>query len=656
MSSESRDEMLIALEAEVSKAESKLRSAEISLEDIDRKLKSNEDNFQRKLQEKAIGYKEQTGADFVREVDAAGKTTYKFSRETDTKEQKKRRQLVIRRQFDSENGTYSLKPRFVNEPENAVKDVNSVKDFKKPKDRKRFIATKIMGHYGKIEISTEVNNPFLNVVGKPIIVPVQAAVKLTEKIGSAVSKAANSPVGKGIKTAEKIVTAPVIIPARIIKDISDKGGIIHSVVDLGDRIKIEGFNAPKPIKVIGNIAKSTALGAETAINTASEGVKNFSIEIAKEKIYEEMNRSISDNEASKAAYVIGMKTIEIYRILDEHTKFKRAVKRDKAGNDVADIGVARYLAEKSEKKFIRKQDDLTEQKRYAELKTDEVRSEYELAKKRLEQYKAHGNIGNVTADIPQPETTEIADKNSPTAKMDKKIQNTKRKLRSVKKHTYKVKFRKVVTTDKNGISRMRRRPVLQREFISAEKPATAWNTAKKLDGLAVGTATQSLRRKAMRDGGDNSGIEAGNFAITAAQQSDRFIKSVDEKERRYLEKKLETKLDKLENQKKLLTESEANKPKAKEVQENNKRKSKKFGIKANKANQKNNIKKKHHRKAHSNYVQKSRQAAKELLTDILREIGGRSRSILILILPLIAVVGISFTFVMCGMPMVENRS
>lgn len=647
MSGNSRDEQLIALEAAVAKAESKLRSAEMTEEDIDNKIKNNEEDFQRKLQEKAIGYKEQTGADFVREVDSTGKVTYKFAQEADEKEQKKRRKLVIRRQFDSENGTHSFKAEFVTEPEDTVENITSAKDFKKPKGRKRFIAAKIMGHYGKIEFSTEVNNPFLNVIGKPVIVPVQAAVKLMDKVNSIAADAAQSPVGKKIKNAGKVISSPIVIPANIIKDIADKGGIIHSVVDLGDKIKIEGVSAPKPVKAIGAVTKGLAQGTETAVVQSVKGVNNFTIEVAKDKIYEEMNKSISENEATKAAFVIGMKTMEIYRILDEHTKFKRAVRRDKAGNDVTNTDVSKYLAYKAERKHGDKQERLREEKAIASLQVKNAREEYAEARRQLEIYRT----GNVISSgcSPVSDSQNIPCEKISLSKIDKKILKTKGKLGIVRKHTYRFKIRRAVYTDRNGNAKFKLQPSIRRRYVREEQPATAWNTAKKLDGLAIGTATQSLRRKAMRDGSDNSGIEAGNFAITAIQQGNALAKKLYEKQRQQLEKGLEKKLEVLENQKKLPTESANNKPKPKD--KNNRTKS--SGSRS-RAIQREAAKRRVQRNVYQNTVRTGKQAAKEIAKSAAKAVGSNPYSILVIIIPVLAVLIIMGGFLLLGMPMAES--
>lgn len=491
MSDSSRDERLTALEAAVKSAESKLKSAEISAEEIGKKLKSSEDVFFKQLAEKSESYKKQTGAELVRKTDEnTGKVTYDFVREATDKEKKKKQKIVFNRVYD-ESGKYKLKPQIILDEDDKTVTVTSAKDLKKPKGRKRYIATKVLGHYGKIELSTEVNNPFLKTVGKPIIVPVRAAVKLTEKIGNAAGKLAESSVGKGVSKAAKIVSSPIVIPAKVVKDIADKGGVIHSVVDLGDRIRIEG-NLPKPLKVSADIAIGAALGIETGTVEAAKKMGNFSIEIAKNKLYEGINKGVSENEATEAAYVIGMKMVDVYKILDEHSKYKKAVRRDKAGSDIADIDVSKYLAEKEEKKFQKKQDKLSEKLSTADYNVRSSRTEYEAAKKRLENYKKSVSEMSENGENSKPRNTskkqstekrEIKPKAETVpsgevkddilTKTDKKIEKTKRKLSLNQNHKYKVRFRRKAVVNKDGQAKMKLRPVVSRENISDYTPATA---------------------------------------------------------------------------------------------------------------------------------------------------------------------------------------
>lgn len=648
MSDSSRDERLTALEAAVKSAESKLKSAEISAEEIGKKLKSSEDSFSEQLAEKSESYKKQTGAELVRKSDEnTGKVTYDFVREATDNEKKKKQKIVFKRVYD-ESGKYKLKPQIILDDDDKTVTVTSVKDLKKPKERKRYIATKVFGHYGKIEFSTKVNNPFLKTVGKPIIVPVRAAVKLTEKIGNAAGKLVESSVGKGVSKAAKIVSPPIVIPAKVVKDIADKGGVIHYVVDLGDKIRIEG-NLPKPLKISADIAIGTALGIETGTVNAVKNTGNFSIELAKRQIADEINKGISENEASQAAYVIGMKMVDVYKILDEHSRYKRAVKRDKAGSDITDENVSKYLAEKEEKKFQRKQDKLSEKKSAADYNVRSARAEYEAAKKRLENYKKSVFEMSENGENSKPQNTskkqstekrEIKPKAETVpsseakadilTKTDKKIEKVKRKLTLNQNHKYKVKFRREAVVSKDGQAKMKLRPVVSRENIPDYTPATAWNTAKKLDGYAVNTGLQSMRRKAMRDSGDNTAVEAADFAVTAAQKANRAVKYFDGKERAFKEKMLNRKLTKLENQKKIESAlKEAPDQKAKPKRDDRKKSPKK----QNKANQNKLLQKKRQQKlVHSNLAEKSKKAVKNKIQELAGYALKRSGGIIVIII------------------------
>ena len=648
----SRDEQLEALKAAVKSAENKLRNAEISVSQVEEKLKTDEENFMQEFTDKSTGYKLQTGSEFQRNIDeATGRAKYEFTRSATAKEQNKRRKIIIKRQFDSESGKVTFKPEIVIEDNDKTVSVTNAKDLKKPKSRKKFIAFNLFG-IRRIDISTEVNNPFLNTVGKPIIVPIQVAAKLVGKTEELAKKAADSSVGRNISKAAKVAASPIIIPAKIIKDISDKGGVIHSIVDLGDRIKIEGVNTPKslkPFKAMGDVAVGAALGLETAANTAANGVKDFTVEIAKEKIYEEINKGISENEATQAAFVIGLKLIDVYKILDEHTKYKRVVIRDKAGDDVVDTNVSRYLAEKKEKKFQKSQDKLIEQKSVAEHNRDNAYKEYEATKARLEAYEQTPKGIKSSDGTSAKPVIHSGEKKTELSKTDQKIERTKRNLKLNKKHRYKVSLKRVAVTDKHGTAKLALRPVMQYEEISPVKPATAWNTAKKLDGLAVGTAVNSLRRKAIRDGSDNTGVEAVNFAITAVEQGSRFIKIADEKERQHREEKLKKKLEKLENKNKLLTESERNKPKPKENTKSNKKEKS-----SAKDTQKRNLKKRQNKKVYSKHIEQTKQSVKELLIESVKALASRSKGLLFIILPFIIIILVSSCFTMCGMPMADT--
>lgn len=596
----SRDEQLEALEAAVKSAESKLKTAKMSVDDIDRKIKSVDEAFEQKLAEKAIGYKEQTGADFSREVDVNGRVSYSFSREAKPKE---RRTLTIKRQFDSETGKVGYKVGFTDNGNQTV-SVNSAKDLKKPSSRKKYIAFNLFG-YRKLELSTEVNNPFLNTVGKPIIVPIQAAAKLVDKTEEFAKKVSESSVGRGIADAAKIVSAPIVIPAKIVKDISDKGGVIHSISDLGDKIKIEGVNVPKPLKTVASGTVSVAKGMETlAVNTA-KSVNKFTIEIAKEKLYEEIHKGISENESTQAAYVIGVRAIDVYKVLNEHTKYKKAVRRDKAGNDITDTNVSRYLAGKEESKYQRTKDSLNEEKKAADYSAYNARKEYEAAKARLESYKRSKGI-----PVSEVQTDEIIYEKPKLTKTEKDIEKTKRKLKSVQNHKYRFKRQKVFIPQKGKVVS---KVMLTRVDVTEPTPMTAWETRKGLEGLAVRDVGMSMRRKAMRDGGDNSGVEAANFAITASQSATRLIKAIDKKERDLTERHYEKKLHKLENIKGIENAVESVKPYEKSPDSKPPENKKKSSKSDSKQQQKNQIKKKHQKKV---YKKKKKNAVSEVLEDL----------------------------------------
>lgn len=617
---DNRDEKLEALEAAVKSAESKLKNAEMTVEDIEKKIKSADEAFERKLAEKAAGYKEQTGADFSRTIDENGKVTYSFSREATEKEHKNRRNLTIKRQFDSETGKVLYKAELTDNGSQSV-NVNSAKDFHKPKNRKRYIAFNFFG-YRKLEFDTKVNNPFLNTVGKPIIVPIQAAAKLIDKTGELAKKASESSVGKGASGAAKIISAPIVIPTRIVKDIADKGGVIHAVVDLGDKIKIEGVNAPEPLKKGISGVAATAKGAETLAVGTVKGMGKFSVEIAKEKLYEEIHKGISENEGTQAAYVIGIRAIDVYKVLHEHTKYKKAVKRDKAGNDVADVNVSRYLAEKEENKYQKKKDGLSEEKKAADYSTYNARKEYEAAKARLENYQRSKGIP--VPEAPKAPISEIVQEKPKLTKTEKKIEKTKLKLRSVQNHKYKLKRQKVFDEKKGKVVS---KIGLARVEVTGATPMTAWQTKKKLEGLAVRDTAMSMRRKAMRDGGDNAGVEAANFAITASQSAKRFIKTIDSKEKAFREKRYEQKLHELENKKGLENVSENSKKpyeksEKKSPESKTSERKKKRSKSESKQQQKRQIKKKHQKKVYKKKKSAASEVANDVKNFIFRKIKG----------------------------------
>lgn len=628
----SRDEQLEALEAAVKSAESKLKTAKMSVDDIDRKIKSVDEAFEQKLAEKAIGYKEQTGADFSREVDVNGRVSYSFSREAKPKE---RRILTVNRQFDSETGKVRYKVGFTDNGNQTV-SVNSAKDLKKPSSRKKYIAFNLFG-YRKLELSTEVNNPFLNTVGKPIIVPIQAAAKLVDKTEEFAKKISESSVGRGVADAAKIVSAPIVIPAKIVKDISDKGGVIHSISALGDKIKIEGVNVPKPLKTVASGTVSVAKGMETlAVNTV-KGVNKFTVEIAKEKLYEEIHKGISENESTQAAYVIGVRAIDVYKVLNEHTKYKKAVRRDKAGNDITDINVSRYLAGKEESKYQQKRDSLNEEKKAADYSAYNARKEYEAAKARLESYKRSKGI-----PVSEVQTDEIVHEKPKLNKTEKNIEKTKRKLKSVQNHKYRFKRQKVFIPQKGKVVS---KVMLTRVDVTEPTPMTAWETRKGLEGLAVRDVGMSMRRKAMRDGGDNSGVEAANFAITAAQSATHIVKAIDNKEKELTEQHYEKKLHTLENKKSVDNAVESVKPYEKSPDTKPPEKKKKSTKSDSKQQQKKQIKKNHQKKVYK----KKKNAVSEVFDDIKRFGARRAKGIgVILAIIALTILIPVFSLTMCG--------
>lgn len=627
----SRDEQLEALEAAVKSAESKLKTAKMSVDDIDRKIKSVDEAFEQKLAEKAIGYKEQTGADFSREVDVNGRVSYSFSREAKPKE---RRTLTIKRQFDSETGKVGYKVGFTDNGNQTV-SVNSAKDLKKPSSRKKYIAFNLFG-YRKLELSTEVNNPFLKTVGKPIIVPIQAAAKLVDKTEEFAKKISESSVGRGVADAAKIVSAPIVIPAKIVKDISDKGGVIHSISDLGDKIKIEGVNVPKPLKTVASGTASVAKGMETLAANTAKSVNKFTIEIAKEKLYEEIHKGISENESTQAAYVIGVRAIDVYKVLNEHTKYKKAVRRDKAGNDITDTNVSRYLAGKEESKYRQKRDSLNEEKKAADYSAYNARKEYEAAKARLESYQRSKGI-----PVSEVQTDEIVYEKPKLNKTEKDIEKTKRKLKSVQNHKYRFKRQKVFIPQKGKVVS---KVMLTRVDVTEPTPMTAWETRKGLEGLAVRDVGMSMRRKAMRDGGDNSGVEAANFAITASQSATRLIKAIDKKERDLTERHYEKKLHKLENIKGIENAVESVKPYEKSPDSKPPENKKKSSKSDSKQQQKNQIKKKHQKK-----VYKKKNAVSEVLEDLKRFAARKAKGVgVILAIIALMILYPVFSLTMCS--------
>lgn len=616
--SSSRDEQLEALKSAVKSAESKLKSAEISAKDIEEKLKNSEENFLNKFEEKAAGYKAQTGADFSRIVDENGKVVYKFTRDTTNPERKKRRKLKLSRQFDSQTGKSSYKAEF-QDSDNQTVELHSEKDLKKPSSRKKFVAFNMFG-LRRMDISTEVNSPFLDTIGKPIVVPIQVAAKLIHHTSETAKAIAETPIGKGIATTAKITSAPIVIPTKIIKDIADKGGIIHAVVDLGDKIKIEGVNAPKPIKAVGNVLKGAALGTETVAVETAKGVGTFSIEIAKEQIYSEINKTISENDAVKAYCVIGMKTAEVYSILAEHTRFRRAVLRDKAGDDITDVNVSRYLADKEEKKFQKVQKKLKNKKINADEAVNNARTEYEAAKSRLEEYEIKHGLRQGKVEPVVSSTDKTTDEIKLT-KTEKSIEKTNKKLKKVQ------------------------------EKIKPEPVADLKTTIKRLDGLAVDTAMTGLRRKAIRDGGDNTGVEAANTVITMSQTAYHYGKKLYEKSIVEKESTYKEKLQTLENQNNF--ESKLTENSHFKASESSMKKNKKTAIGDKKQKQKKAIKKRHQKNVYKNFAKKASQNAEKIaasgikatLSSISIPSGGVIAIVLVII---IIVILLAFALVSCG--------
>ncbi len=620
--SSSRDEQLEALKSAVKSAESKLKSAEISAKDIEEKLKDSEENFLIKVEEKAAGYKAQTGANFSRIVDENGKAVYEFTRDTTNPERKKRRKLKLRRRFDSQTGKSSYKAEFL-DSDNQTVELHSAKELKKPSSRKKFVAFNMFG-IRRMDISTEVNNPFLDTIGKPIVVPIQAAAKLIHHTAETAKTIADTPIGKGIAATAKITSAPIVIPTKIIKDIADKGGIIHAVVDLGDKIKIEGVNAPKPIKAVGNVLKGAALGTETAAVETAKGLGTFSIEITKEQIYSEINKNLSENDAVKAYYIIGMKTAEVYSILAEHTRFRRAVLRDKAGDDITDVNVSRYLADKEEKQFQKVQKKLKNKKINADEVVNNARTEYEAAKARLEEYEIKHGLRQEKVEPVVSSTDKTIDKTTDEIKLtktEKSIEKTNKKLKKVQKK------------------------------IKPEPVSDLKTTIKRLDGLSVDTVMTSLRRKAIRDGGDNTGVEAANMAITLSQTAYHYGKKLHEKSIVDKESKYKEKLKTLENKNNFeskLTESSHFK-----ASESSMGKNKKAAIGDKKQKQKKAIKKKHQKNVYKNFAKKASQNAKKIaasgvkasLAAISMPSGGVIAIVIVIIIILLLLV---FALVACG--------
>ncbi len=533
MADEYHDERLESLERAVNEARSRLRSAETSLSDIESRIKNSENDFKEQLSEISAQYKQQTGANISRVVDDNGRVTYEFTREATKKEKRQRRTLTLRRNFtvQVENGSSDT-------------TVNSAKELKKPTNRKRYIAYHFFG-YRKLELSAEAN-PFLKVIGAPIVLPVQAAVKVAEAVRNGVEYVSETSVGKGVKKTAALVSSPVVIPYRVVKDIVEKGGVIHSVVDLGNKVRFEG-KIPNAAQKVLNVAAAVSLTGETLVIETGKNAGQFTFEIAKEQLYVQVNQAISENDGTEAAYIIGMHTSEVLKILNQHEKYLHAVLRDKAGKDISDVNVSKYLAYKKEKRFQNRQDRMNDEKNAAKLAVSEARDSLNSAEEMLNSYRQQIGMSSIgITSAPENTATE-----SGFFSLDRRIERTKRKLHLSRKHKYTLKF-KVKRYNDVGL----RKPIpltltVAREEITFEKPATLLNTGKNLVGYSAKTAVTSMRRKAMRDGSDNSAVEAANSGITALQQANKFVNSTSEKLRQYSEKHLESKLQRLKNRQSL---------------------------------------------------------------------------------------------------------
>ncbi len=606
-----RDEQYEALKAAVKSAESKLQNAQANAKKIADELKANEDEFNRKVDEKAQGYKAQTGADFNRIEEPNGKIRYEFTRETTDKERKARRQFHIQRDFDSDTGKTKLSAGFVDSDNQEVK-IYTAKDLKKPSTRQKYVTYR----FGGIKRPhIEVNNPFLKALGKPIVLPVQATAKLVQKTSAitknAAEKIADTKFGKGTKIAAKVATAPIVIPAKVVKDIAEKGGVIHAVVDLGDKIVIEGVNTPKPIKAVGNVLKGAALGTESAVTGTATGMGKFSIEITKEKIQEEIHQGISENDGAKAFYIVGMKTAEVYGILAEHTKFRRAVRSDRVANDIKDVRVSRYLADKEETKFHKSQRKLGKDSTKLADELATARSEYEAALSRLEDYeiKTGRRESKTVFSSPDIELTDT----------EKKIEKTKKKL----------------TKTQQKIDKLEREPV-----------ADLKTTVKRLDRLSVDSAMMSMRRKAMRDGGDNAAVEAANAAITMSQTMNSYAQKLHEKKLHSKEEKYKDKLHTLENKSDFESKlSENSSTKAAESSGTSKNKSKKAN--QNKEMQKQANKKRNQVKGHKQYVEKAAKEAEKLAAKAIEAVTSKAKlGVLAIVLVVLLIFLLCFGFIL----------
>ncbi len=614
-----RDEQYEALKAAVESASKKQFKAFKKTYHLEDDIEEKEEAFKLKVQEKAEAYMEQTGADFNRITESNGRVRYEFTRETTEKEQEahRRRELHIRREFDSETGKSYLSAGFVNRYDYET-NIYTAKDLKKPPTRQKYLTYRF-GGIKRPHINT--NNRFIQTIGKPVIVPAQAASKIfcktSEFAQNTVEKLADTKLGKGAKIAAKVATTPIVIPARVVKDIAEKGGVIHAVVDLGDKIVIEGINTPKPIKAVGNAVKGVALGAESAVTGTATGMGKFSIEITKEQIQEEIQKGISENDSAKAFYVVGMKTAEVYSILAEHAHFRHAVRSDRVANDITDVRVSRYLAEREEEKFQKKQCRLEQKRQKQEKLHDKAGKKYDKALSRLEDYEiAQGWRENKSnhRSAPYNETSDI-----PLTDTEKAIEKTKKKL----------------TKTQRKIDKLDREPV-----------ADLKTTVKRLDRLSVDSAMMSMRRKAMRDGGDNAAVEAANAAITMSQTMNSYAQKLHEKNLHTKEEKYKEKLHTLENKSNFESKlSENSSTKAAESSGASKNKSKKAN--QNKEMQKRANKKRNQKKGHKKYVEKATKQAEKAAAKAIEAVTSKAKlGVLAIVLVVLLILLLFFGFIL----------
>lgn len=615
---EQRDIQLESLEKAVSETETRLKRAESNVADIERRLKNSEDDFKNQLAERSAQYKKQSGVNLNRVVDGSGRVTYEFTREATNREQRHRRTYNLRRNFT------------IDREDNTEIQVNSADELHKPRERRRYIAYHLAG-YRRIELSTEAN-PFLRTIGAPIVLPVQAAAVVARAIRNGAEYVADSPVGRGVRDAAAIVTAPVVIPYRAIRDIVEQGGIIHSVVNAGNRVRFE-IELPRPVTGVAHAVTNISLAGETLLVESARSTGRFAVEIATDQLYAEVNKAIAENDSTEAAYIIGMRLSEVYRILDRHDRYRRAVRRDRAGGDITDINVSKHLAYQEEQRFQNRQDILSEQKAAAEHSVNEARHEYEAAKQRLDNYrKSHGLP--VTKSIVQQSDEPVT-----LTRTERQIERTKQRLRINSNHRYRTRFRRVVNN--NGELSRIPRPVIVREELTGEPPANAVNTLRSLDEWGVNTVLTSMRRKAMRDGGDNSAVEAANSGIIALQQANRFVVATDERIRQFSEHRLENRLHTLENRQNFES-------KLHERNESLNRRDRRTN--QNKRNQKQRQRESMNRRNHRNAISHYREMTRRAVNDRVREVvvaSARRTGAIVILLAIIIIIPLTL-FMSCG--------